>query len=268
MEQPFVIAEVSRPPQPKESGVKSKATNTTVTSCIPINDVSTGSLDSKLDIDLLIKSNGTHKSNNSKDNDDKAFVDDRLHPIFKEEFEHLYERVKTLNRAVVTLKESYQDHLRSLVKLGKPQKATNSMASVEEKSQQSTNMLTNISDLKTNVAETDKLQGKDRRTKKDTDINTRYRLDTHKSELSQEEVIVDSRFDMAHFLDPIMRDNTFRDLFNEVNTLNESLSKLKSFYDSDGDFLLEEYGNSDYRISRSTFDTVRQKVSLPTTSLD
>lgn len=162
---------------------------------------------------------------------------------------------------MLTLKESYRDHILSLVKLSKQPKTTAvaSNESVDVKtSLPTTNMLTYLSDLKMSIGN----EGKERKSKKDTDINTRYRLlEANKSDLSQDcPVIVDSRFDMAHFLDPVTRDNTFRDLFNEVATLNESLSRLKEFYESDGDFMIQEYENSDYRISRSTFDSMRQKV--------
>ena len=56
------------------------------------------------------------------------------------------------------------------------------------------------------------------------------------------------------------RDETFNELFVEVQKLNDSLSRLKNFFDSDGSFIYQEYEHSDYRISRSVFDNVSSKV--------
>ena len=188
--------------------------------------------------------------------------------------------MRELNRAVQILEESYRNIIKSLINLTKQEKRTATMETSTEKNEKITNMLTTISDLKSNMIKTDqtvvnsgvireerKQISNGEKKKKDTSINTQYRLpqeDTNRSYLSTDMVVVtkDSPFIMERFLNPITRDETFSQLFNEVDTLNKSLSKLKEFFDNYGDFMIQEYENSNYRISRNTFDMVQQKVSL------
>lgn len=81
------------------------------------------------------------------------------------------------------------------------------------------------------------------------------------SKSSEEVAKVESCFTLDRFLNPITRDQTFNDLFNEVQMLNDSMARLNDFYDTDGDFDFEEYQNSDYRMKRPTFESLRQKVT-------
>jgi len=118
-------------------------------------------------------------------------------------------------------------------------------------------MLTTISDLKSATA----AKTKAAHMSIDTNCSSQARVEANKSQVS-EIVTLDSRFVMERFLNPLTRDDAFRDLFAEVNLLNDSVASLKELFDPDGDFMIQEYLNSDFRISRSTFDNVSQKVSF------
>lgn len=98
-DQPFMIAEVSRPPAypGKGSSVNSKGADGPVgekeSASQPKRDEELSNLDFKMQFESLGKSNEEPKSNPGQDNDE-AFADERLNPIFKEEFEHLYDKVR------------------------------------------------------------------------------------------------------------------------------------------------------------------------------
>lgn len=78
---------------------------------------------------------------------------------------------------------------------------------------------------------------------------------------SLEVVKIDSCFEFRRFLDPATREETFEQLFEQIDSLNRQLAKLMAFFDSNGAFRAEDYASSDYSISKREFDSCCQKVS-------
>lgn len=75
-------------------------------------------------------------------------------------------------------------------------------------------------------------------------------------------VTIDAKFAAQRFVNPMTREETFRNLFYEVNCLNDRVRKLIEYYDKSGNFLFVEYLQSNNRLSRQDFDEIKQKVSV------
>ncbi|KAJ6222823.1 hypothetical protein RDWZM_001368 [Blomia tropicalis] len=246
----FVVGEVSRPPKMSVK-VKFKV-DPSIKSDLAISSLENELLMSGMDSSVNVDEN--RKELSSLEHSIECSTEEETNPIFKEEFENLYDKLRNLNRAVLILKESYYNLIRSLIKMNKKDNRQSSSESIKSGTKVA-NMLTSVSDLKSSANIS---------TIKSDNIHTRYLLPlkANKSDISQSEVIVEDRFATARFLDPQTRAETFQCLFNEIAKLNKDLSRLKEFFDSDGDFMIQEYDNSNYRINRTTFDTARQKVTI------